>query len=408
MTVRRAVAALSKRLGACLLLLGAMLAVANAAKPALQCGEISWPRWSDFKTHFVQPDGRVVDASTPQQHSSSEGQSYAMFFALVANDRVTYDKLWRWSIDNLAGGDISANLPAWFWGRNPEGQWGVLDKNSASDADLWFIYSLLEAGRLWGREDYIRDARSLLKNVEAQEIDELPRLGHMLLPGLQGFVHPDEGLWQLNPSYQPVPVLRRLAMASPRGPWSDIAINQGKMIKAVSPKGFAPDWVSYQAKAGEKAQFIPDPTKGDKGSYDAIRTYLWAGLTSKEDPLAAPMLRELYGMAAATELTGTPPESVDTVTGVTSGVGPFGFSAALLPYLKSLRKNKLLDTQLDRVKTLQRESVQPEKTASQQPSYYDTVLSLFGLGWLENRYQFQRTGLVKLSWNESCRHAVTQ
>ena len=406
MTLRSAVAAFSLRIGACLLMLGASLSAANAQTQ--QCREIDWPLWSDFKTYFIKPDGRVLDASTPQQHSSSESQSYAMFFALVANDRVTYDKLWRWSIDNLAAGDIRTTLPAWFWGKRPDASWGVLDKNSASDADLWFIYTLLEAGRLWGREDYLRDARQLLMNVEAQEVLQLPELGEMLMPGLEGFVHPDAGTWQLNPSYQPTPVLRRLATASPKGPWSNIALSNARMIQAVSPRGFVADWVTYQAKPGGKAQFIVDPVKGEQGSYDAIRTYLWAGMTAKEDPLATPLLSALHGMSAAMTLTGLPPENVNVTTGVTSGVGPFGFSAALLPYLKSLGQDVLLEKQLQRVRTAQRESVQPEKTAIQQPPYYDTVLSLFGLGWLENRYRFQRSGMVKLSWNESCRHAATQ
>ena len=85
--------------------LGILLALAGGRAIAATCVPVDWPVWSDFKTHFLKPDGRVVDASTPQLHSSSEGQSYAMFFALVANDPATFDKLWRWSVNNLAEGD---------------------------------------------------------------------------------------------------------------------------------------------------------------------------------------------------------------------------------------------------------------------------------------------------------------
>ena len=77
-----------------------------------------------------------------------------MFFALVANDRARFDKLLGWTQDNLAGGDLTQRLPAWSWGKSPDGSWKILDPNPASDADLWMAYALLEAGRLWHEPRY--------------------------------------------------------------------------------------------------------------------------------------------------------------------------------------------------------------------------------------------------------------
>ena len=34
--------------------------------------------------------------------------------------------------------------------------------------------------------------------------------------------------------------------------------------------------------------------------------------------------------------------------------------------------------------------------------YYDYALSLFGLGWAEQRYRFHADGSVKLSWETAC------
>ncbi len=31
-------------------------------------------------------------------------------------------------------------------------------------------------------------------------------------------------------------------------------------------------------------------------------------------------------------------------------------------------------------------------------NYYDQVLTLFGLGWIEERYKFDRNGLLKPRW----------
>src|SRR5580700_7094074 len=70
-----------------------------AAASAAQC---DWPAYRTFVQRFVQADGRVIDYSTPTQQTTSEGQSYGMFFALVANDRATFDRLLSWTRTNLA------------------------------------------------------------------------------------------------------------------------------------------------------------------------------------------------------------------------------------------------------------------------------------------------------------------
>lgn len=368
---------------------------------AATCVGVDWPLWSDFKKHFVQQDGRVLDASTPQRHSSSEGQSYGMFFALIANDPVTFEKLWRWSVNNLSGGDVSTVLPAWIWGLADDGSWRVLDPNSASDADLWFVYALLEAGRMWGRPDYIRDATQLLALIEQKEIVALPGLGPMLLPGPIGFEQPNR-IWQFNPSYLPVPVLRRLATASPAAPWSGIAAGTARLITSTTPKGFAADWVAYQVTSETDGRFVTDPLKGDKGSYDAIRVYLWAGVTPETDPAARPIRQSLSGMSTAVSVLGYPPESVATQTGAYTGTGPFGFSAALVPYLRSLGQGGLADIQLQRARSLQAESLREPAVSQRQPPYYDYVLSLFGVGWADGRWAFRGDGSLQVPWRNPC------
>ncbi|RXN86639.1 cellulase [Achromobacter aloeverae] len=400
------------RRAAAWLVLALAAPVAAQAAPAAQaptCAPPAWSRWDAFKQHYVQKDGRVLDASTPRQHSSSEGMSYGMFFALVADDRETFDRLWHWSVDNLAGGDISKHLPAWFWGLRDDGTWGVIDANSASDADLWFIYALLEAARVWHRPDYERDGKALLALVETREVAEFGGpggFGAMLLPGADGFVQPNQ--WRANPSYLPMPVLRRLAQASPQGPWNKIADNTLRLIQQSSPRGYAADWVAYDVDKDGVGKFGPDPAKGAVGSYDAVRTYMWAGMTAVDDPLAKPMMQALGGLAQATAQNGVPPEKVDVHTGALSGTGPFGFSAALLPYLQASGQQELLESQLGRVRYAWYASLAPAQVARHQPPYYDYVLSMFGTAWLDGRYRFRRTGQIQLEWEKSCPHAVTR
>ncbi|MFZ2990475.1 cellulose synthase complex periplasmic endoglucanase BcsZ [Ideonella sp.] len=346
-----------------------------------------WPLWRQFIERCIQADGRVVDASVPEQHATSEGQSYAMFFALVANDRPAFEQIWQWTLANLAPQGLDRQLPAWRWGRKPDGSWGVLDPNAASDADLWLAYDLLEAERLWGEPRFGVQARQLLARVRQDEVVQVPGLGTMLLPGPQGFAQP-AGTWRFNPSYSVLPLFYRLAEAEPDGPWRDLAVNSVRMAEACSPKGLLPDWLQFRSGDG----FVDDAEHGDLGSYDAIRCYLWAGLGPQGDALNTRLLRCVGGLATALRNTGSVPEKVRTNSGLATGQGPAGFHAALLPCLASLGETALQareQAQFDPLIGAQRD--RPERPWR----YYDQVLALFALGHVEGRYRFSAQGQLQ-------------
>jgi len=378
--------------------------MASAGAQAAQC-EADWPLWQQFTRHFVAPDGRVIDASVPQMQSTSEGQSYGMFFALVANDRPAFDRIWKWSIANLMEGDAASRLPAWQWGKGPDGSWGVLDPNAASDADLWIAYALLEAARLWRAPQYAQEAKTLLDRVRSEEVANLPGVGAMLLPGPAGFALENQ-VWRLNPSYLPLPVLRGLANGDKLGPWNELADNTARMLEQISPRGLVADWVGYQALSSNGGHYVIDPVKGDLGSYDAIRVYLWAGMTHPADPLAAGVMHSVRGLLPITTAMGAPPESVSTTTGIVKGRGNFGFSAALLPYLQAGGQQALAEKLAQQVRDqLAQDAVaQP----AQPPSYYSYMLSLFGLGFHEERYRFLSSGALQPSWEKTCRRVATR
>jgi len=65
----------------------------------------AWDLWDAFKTASVD-NARVVDRSDERKITTSEGQSYALFFALAADDRTTFDALLSWTEQNLSGGDF--------------------------------------------------------------------------------------------------------------------------------------------------------------------------------------------------------------------------------------------------------------------------------------------------------------
>ncbi|EIF33523.1 endoglucanase Y [Burkholderia sp. Ch1-1] len=369
---------------------GNMVKVAQTTAAPGACGD--WSGYRAFVERFVQADGRVIDYSTPTQQTTSEGQSYALFFALVANDRATFDRLLGWTRTNLAGNQFDAQnmrLPSWQWGRKADGSYGVLDPNSASDSDLWIAYDLLQAGRLWHEAGYTQLGEALAAQIARQEMTTLPGVGPMLLPGPQGFKN--GGVTRLNPSYLPLPVLRALAHEMPNGPWGKLADSAYRLIRTTAPQGFAPDWAAWQ-----NGQFVVDPKNGDTGSYDAIRVYLWAGLASPADPLAKPWLAALGGMRARVAQTGIPPEKVSATTGAASGEGPLSYWGALAPYFKALGDEHGLG--LARTHLAALDAAVPGR----EPVYYDRVLGLFGTGFIDGRYRFDEAGRLVPSWRNAC------
>jgi endoglucanase len=371
------------------------------------CPPEDWQLWSEFLKFFVTSDGRVIYSFAPKADSVSEGQSYAMFFALAANDPVNFEKIWRWTVRNMFANDLDTRLPAWLWGQAEDGSWKVLDGHSASDADVWIAYLLLEAGRLWQRPDYLAEGNKVLATIEKYLILDLPDFGKMLSAGRVSFVEPDD-LWRLNPSYLPIPLLRRLAELRPNGPWTEIALNTPRLLKATSPKGFAADWVSYLRPAVGRAQFGIDELGADRGSYDAIRVYMWAGMTAKDDPLAAEVLKTIPGMMAYIGANRQPPETVLVTSGAVTGQAPFGFSAAVLPYLKTLGATQLFEEQAQRARRMQVASSLDRTMYPVRPPYYDYALSLFAFGWTEGRYQFLKNGQAKFHWEKSCSYAAAR
>lgn len=125
-------------------MIGAAARPAEAAQPD---AALLRRTWRGYRRHFMQRDGRVIDWKGGGV-STSEGQAYALVRAVWADDRKTFDRALRWTLDNLQHGDPTA-LPAWQWGQRTDGSWGVLDTQPASDADQWMAWALLIASERW-------------------------------------------------------------------------------------------------------------------------------------------------------------------------------------------------------------------------------------------------------------------
>jgi len=375
------------------ILLGALLAglwagrtVAVAATPAAAAPGAalaactSWPEWDRFRGEFLSTAGRIEDHDTARRQTVSEGQAYALFFALVADDRTTFDQVLGWTENNLAAGDLTAHLPAWLWGQDDQGAWRVLDTNPASDADLWMAYTLLEAGRIWQERRLVALGRLMARQILAQETRDLSGLGRVLLPATTGF-ESAQGL-RLNPSYSPLPVLRRLASSDVEhaASWQALTHSAALVISGAAPHGLVADWVGYQPGYG----FRPDEASHAQGSYDAIRVYLWLGLSPASDTEAQSLAHALQPMARLSLPESRPPERIEATRGlVLSAPGPPGFLAALAPFIERVQPAAAANF-------WQRAAAQPPARGA----YFNQALAVFALGWHEHHFRFADDGAL--------------
>jgi endoglucanase len=354
----------------------ALLAVLAPAGMARAPGD-----WPAFARDFVQDDGRVIDQEAGSI-STSEGQAYALFFALVANDRARFEQVLRWAENNLAAGELEARTMAWKWGRDDAGQWRVLDGNAASDADLWMAYTLYSAAERWQVPAWRLTAHAMQARVAdelVREVDGRPTL----LPGPEGFALADGGV-RVNPSYLPLFLLRGLAREAPDGPWAAMADDLPAMLGA-APAKIAPDWLHATASGFALADDFP------VGSYDAIRVYLWAGMTDEADPKRAAVLAALGGMAACVDANGRVAERVNATSGECAGTADTGFSWALLPFL--MARGEL--ARAGRVRAA---------TAAEPlgKRYYPRSLEQFAAAWMAGRFRFSADGRLLLAGDTEC------
>jgi endoglucanase len=365
--------------------------------PVGGCKQGSWPLWEAYKTHFIDNQGRVID-HTGGDRTTSEGQAYAMFFALADDDHPTFDRVLVWTQTNLANGSLATRLPTCLWGRSPNGEWKTLDPNSASDADVWMAYTLIEAGRLWRAPAYTTLGRAMMTLIAKSEVSNLPGFGPLLMPGPTGFQY--KQTWIINPSYMPLFLFQRLAAVDPTGPWQQISLDIPRMLEASARHGYVMDWVNYIP--GDGFYPAPDLPTGNKdsdvpgGSYDAIRVYLWAGMISGAGATRSQILSAIPAISVYLANHDAPPEKVSDQGIPLAQDGPVGFSAAVLPYLRAFPDLSRLSAK----QTVRMSKMRDPSTGlyGRDLAYYDQNLALFCTGFLDDRFRFGSGGELNVQW----------
>ena len=196
--------------------------------------------WTTYKSQFVDA-GRVIDTGN-QGISHSEGQGYGLLFAVFANDKKQFKKIWRWTQQTLQRDD---QLFSWQYTPTKQRKCDdscITDSNNATDGDILIAWALLEAHQKWGVQAYLDQALTILDPIKTKLIKD--KFGYQLiLPGEFGFEQPD-GSIQINLSYWVFPALDLFSDITNDPIWTDV-YQSGVDLMKVSRFGdwqLPPDW----------------------------------------------------------------------------------------------------------------------------------------------------------------------
>lgn len=224
--------------------------------------------WNYYKANFISDDGRVVEAEK-NSRTVSEGQSYALLRSVMINDKETFDRVYNWTTNNLKR--KNDNLYAWLWGQRKDGSWGVIDANSATDADIDTAFSLICASYLWNDDKYLEDAKKIISDIWNLETKEIK--GQRILSS--GVCQTQNKILKINPSYFAPYAFRFFAQYDKEHNWQELVDSSYNILEkteSLAASGLPPNWVYMDSVTGKL--YIDKNSVESDFSYDAIRTFI--------------------------------------------------------------------------------------------------------------------------------------
>lgn len=235
--------------------------------------------WQTYKERFIA-DGRVLDPKSNNE-TTSEGQAYAMIQAVYMDDPGTFDRVWAWTKNNLqTRGD---GLLSWRWGERPDGTFGVLDPNSATDADEDAALALLFASKVWDRPAFQREALAIVADIWDQETATIAGRRTVVAGNWARGDQRADRLAVVNPSYF-APYAYRIfdqVDPDPSHDWESLVHSSYDLLARIQniPElggevGLVPDWLVLDVESGEFGDAERLVPRANEFSYDASR-YSW-------------------------------------------------------------------------------------------------------------------------------------
>lgn len=245
--------------------------------------------WNYYKKKFVSDDGRVIDHQRTSV-TTSEGQAYAMRRAAMMRDKKTFDKTYNWAKYNLQHKDDK--LFAWLWGQQNLGQqnkieYGIIDQNSATDADIEIATCLIFAYKVWDQESYIQEAIPILNDIWNKETIEIS--GERIVTA--GANQSKAENIEINPSYFMPYSFRILSVVNRKNDWHRLIDSSYRLTNYCIDNiksGLPPDVFYINRKTGA---ITFDKEKSDF-CYDAVRIFyrFYVDYTITKEPRAKKLL----------------------------------------------------------------------------------------------------------------------
>ncbi len=183
--------------------------------PAGGCKQGAWSLWDAYVAHFIDAQGRVID-HTSGDRTTSEGEAYAMFFALADDDRATFDRLLSWTQGQSRqqrSGKPSSRVALGPRATTDNGRRSIPIRQRTPM--YGWPTRFLKPAACGMSPRYANIGRRMMAQIAKVEVTNLPGFGLVLMPGPVGWQHGQT--WTLNPSYMPVFVFERLAKCRPVG-----------------------------------------------------------------------------------------------------------------------------------------------------------------------------------------------
>lgn len=243
--------------------------------------------WEDYKKRFINQDGRVLDYSQ-NELTTSEAQSYALLRSVWIDDRETFDKVWKFTKENMKRPDDY--LFVWRWGLRPDGSYGVISdggENAASDADTDIALALILASRRWSDVKYLDDSKNILNHLWELEVAEAQGKNYLIA----GNWAKNDTELVINPSYFAPYAWRIFAVVDDSHDWKSLIDPSYDLLARASfdpidkqkAVGIPPDWVVLDRQTGQLKPY-PSENLSTNYSFDAARIpwriavdYLWNG-----------------------------------------------------------------------------------------------------------------------------------
>ena len=237
-----------------------------------------------YKENFMSQDGRIMDRDK-NNITTSEGQSYMMLRTLIIDDKPTFDLVYQWTKNNLQRGD---KLFAWLWGKNKDGEYKILDNNSASDADVDIAFALLCAYKQWHKYEYLEEATCIINSIW---INEVKQIGNhlVLMPGASQML---EKQIEINPSYFSPYAFRLFQKYDELHDWNLLVDSSYFYLNEVMSKtktNLPPNWFLIN-----NGQIVLENSERSDFSYDAIRVFarIYLDFIETNDKRALPILKK--------------------------------------------------------------------------------------------------------------------